>query len=87
MNEALVLILRILGLVLTAAGMAVVFAAPKIAEKYGLIEKKQISPELLEKMPEEEQKKFRRDSAILDVKFRGLLLAAPGLVLVLIAFR
>lgn len=87
MNETLELILRIIGLALTAAGMVVVYAAPRIAESKGLIDKKSIPPERLEKMSEEEQKKFRRDSAILDVKFKGLLLAAPGLILILIAFR
>ena len=87
MNETLELILRILGLVVAMAGMVVVYAAPKIVDKKGLTEKKKIPPEHLEKMSEEEQQKFRRDSAILDVKLKGLMLAAPGLILILIAFR
>lgn len=87
MSETLELILRILGLIIATAGMIVVYAAPKIVAKKGLAEKKQIPPEHLEKMSEEEQKKFRLDSAILDVKLKGLMLAAPGLVLILIAFR
>lgn len=87
MSDTLELILRILGLIIATAGMIVVYAAPKIVAKNGLAEKKQIPPEHLEKMSEEEQKKFRLDSAILDVKLKGLMLAAPGLILILIAFR
>ena len=87
MNETLELILRILGLALSAAGLVVVYAAPHIVDKRGLVGRKKIPPELVEHMTPEEQDKFRRDSAILDVKFRGLLLAAPGFIMILIAFH
>jgi hypothetical protein len=85
MNETLELILRIVGLLVAAAGLVVVYLAPRIVDRRDLAARKQIPPELAE-MTEEEQAKYRRDSAILDVKLRGLLLAAPGFVLILIAF-
>ena len=56
MDATLELILRILGLLLAAAGMVVVYAAPKIVEKKGLAEKKQIPLEHLENMSEENRR-------------------------------
>jgi hypothetical protein len=87
MNETLQLILRILGLATAAAGMLVVYLAPRIVDKRGLAGKKTLDPTLVEHMTPEEKDKLRRDSAIVDVKLRGALIAAPGLVLILIAFR
>lgn len=87
MNETLQIILRILGLAVTAAGMVVVYLAPRIVDKRGLAAKKTLDPKLVEHMTPEEQDKMRRDSAIVDIKLRGALLAAPGLILILIAFR
>ena len=86
-NDILTWILRILGLLVAAAGMAVVYAAPVIVDKRGLAELKKVDPKLMEHYTPEEQAKYKRDSAILDVKLRGLLLAAPGFILILIGFR
>lgn len=87
MDPTLQLILRILGLVLAAAGMVVVFLAPRYVDRKGLADKKQLDPKLLEHLQPEEHQKYRRDAAILDIKLRGMILAAPGLILILIAFR
>ncbi len=62
-------------------------AAPKIAERYGLIEKKQIDPERVKHLPPEDQEKYRREMAILDVKLRGLMFSAPGFILIMIVFN
>ncbi|MDD2442541.1 MAG: hypothetical protein PHG76_10525 [Eubacteriales bacterium] len=86
MNPTLELILRILGLVIAAGGLVVVYMAPRIVDKKGLAAQKTLPPDLDEMMTPEEKDKYRRDSAILDIKLRGLLLAAPGFVLILIAF-
>jgi hypothetical protein len=86
MNATLEWILRILGLLFAGAGLAVVYAAPRIVDKRGLAERKTVDPRLVDHYSPEEQAKFKRDSAILDIKLRGLLLAAPGFVLILIAF-
>ncbi|MDW7658647.1 MAG: hypothetical protein SCM11_15880 [Bacillota bacterium] len=87
MNETLELIARILGFVIAAAGLAVVYSAPKIVDKRGLAKHKSIPQDMDEKMTPEEKDKYRRDMAVLDVKLRGLLIAAPGFVLILIGFR
>jgi len=86
MNPTLELVLRIIGVLIAAAGIAVVWLAPRIAEKRGLIDRKKIDPKLVEHMQPEEQEKYRREAAILDVKLYGLLIGTPGFVLILIAF-
>lgn len=87
MNPTLELILRIGGLVIAAGGMAVVFLAPRIVDRRGLADRKKLDPRLLTSLDDAHQAKVRRDAAILDVKLRGLLLGAPGFILILIAFR
>lgn len=87
MNVTLILILRILGLLIAAAGVTVIFAASKIVEIRGLAEKKPDDPSLPETLSAEEKAKLKRESAVLDIKLRGLAIAAPGFILVLIAFR
>jgi len=87
MNDTIVLVLRILGIALTAVGMILVWLAPWIVKKYGLTARKKIDPKLTGHMSEEELEKFRQESAVLDVKLRSLLVALPGLILILIAFR
>ena len=87
MDPTLELILRILGLLIAAAGLVVVYGAARIVDKKALVSKRQIPAEMAEVMTEEEKNKYRRDMAILDVKLKGLALAAPGFILILIAFR
>jgi len=87
MNPTLEWILRVLGLTIAAAGIVVVYLAPMIVDKKGLATKKVVDPRYLEHLTPEEQEKYRRDSAIVDIKLRGLLIAAPGFALILIAFR
>ncbi|NLO37400.1 MAG: hypothetical protein GX112_13765 [Clostridiaceae bacterium] len=86
MNPTLELLLRILGLVIAAGGLVVVYMAPRIVDQKGLAARKKLPPDMDEMMTPEEKDKYRRDSAILDIKLRGLLLAAPGFALILIAF-
>jgi hypothetical protein len=86
MNETVELILRILGLLIALAGLAVVYAAPRIVDKRDLASRKKIPPDMENMMTPEEKEKYKRDMAILDVKLRGLILASPGFVLILIAF-
>ncbi len=87
MNPTLELILRILGLAIAAAGIVVVYLAPKIVDRKGLAARKTVDPYLIEDLSPEELTKYVRNAAIVDVKLRGLLIAAPGLILILIAFR
>ena len=87
MDPVLRLVLTVIGFVLAAIGLVIVYAAPRIVDKKGLAEKKVIDPKTLEHLPPESHDKYRRDSAILDVKLRGLLVAAPGFILIMIVFR
>ena len=87
MNDTIELILRIMGFLIAACGLVVVYAAPRIVDRKGLADKKQLPPDMQEMMKPEEKEKYKRDMAILDVKLKGLLIAAPGFVMVLIAFR
>ncbi len=87
MSKTVILILRILGLTISGLGIFIVYLAPRIVDHYGLAAKKQLDPRLLEALEPEQQEKYRRDAAILDVKLRGLLVASPGFALILIAFR
>lgn len=86
MNPTLLLILRILAIAISAAGIGVVFLAPSIVDRRGLAAGKTLDPHLVAHLQPEEQEKFRRESAILDVKLRGLLIGLPGFILILIAF-
>jgi hypothetical protein len=87
MDPTVELIMRILGFILAGIGLVIVYAAPKIVDRRGLAAKKEVDPRVLEHLPAENLEKYKRDAAILDVKLRGLIFAAPGFVLILIAFR
>jgi hypothetical protein len=87
MGGTLGLVLKILGFAIAAAGMMVVYLAARIVDRRGLAAKKQIDPTLVEHLTPEEQEKARRNSAITDIKLVGALIALPGMILIMIAFR
>ncbi|NLW12480.1 MAG: hypothetical protein GX028_10765 [Clostridiaceae bacterium] len=87
MGEGLILALKIVGLLFVAAGVIVIFLAPRIVDRNGLAEKKQDDPRLTAMMDDEQKAKFKRDAAIVDIKLKGLLLASPGFIIVLVLFR
>ena len=87
MNDALEIILKIAGGLIALAGLAVVYGAAKIVTARKLDEKKTVDPERTALMDEEQISKFKRDSAILDVKLKGILIALPGFVILLVMFR
>ena len=80
-------VLTVLGGILVLAGIVIVYLAPKIVEKKKLDETKEIDPERVAGLNEEGISKFRKESAILDVKVKGILIALPGAVLILILCR
>ncbi|MDD4461588.1 MAG: hypothetical protein PHP94_04670 [Eubacteriales bacterium] len=86
MSQTTELILRIIGLIIAAVGLAVVYLAPRIVDRKHLDVGRQVDPKVAEHLTPEELANYRRDGAILDIKLKGLLLAAPGFVLILIAF-
>jgi hypothetical protein len=87
MDPVLKIILIVAGGVLAAFGLLIILAAPTLVAKRGLAAKKTIDPALIEHMAPEEQEKYRRDMAALDVKLRGLIFAVPGFILLLVALR
>ena len=87
MGIVLEIILKVIGGLLAVAGLVIIYAAAKIVEVRKLDEKKQIDPERVANLDEEAIKKYKRDSAILDVKIRGVLIALPGFIIILIMFR
>lgn len=87
MPPVLETILLVISGILVIAGVAVVYAAPRIVEKKKLDEAKSVDPERIAGLNEEGIRKFKRESAILDVKVKGVLIALPGAVIVLILCR
>lgn len=87
MNTTMEIILKIVGAILAVAGLVVIYGAPKIVDVRKLDEKKKVDPERIALLDEEQVKKFKRETAILDVKIKGLLIAIPGFLVLLILFR
>ncbi len=86
MDSTLRLALTILGFVFAGIGLVVVYLAPKIVRHYGLADKKKLDDKIMAVLSAEEQAQRKLDSAILDVKIKGLILSAPGFILILIVF-
>lgn len=87
MDPTLKLVLTILFGVVALAGLLVVLLAPVVVDKRGLAAKKKVDPRIAESLPEEQIAKYRRDSAILDVKLVGVALAVPSLFLIVYVLR
>jgi len=87
MNQTLEIILKILGGIIAIAGLVVVYGAPKIVDDKKLGEKKVVDPERVALLDEEQIKKFKRDTAVLDLKIKGILIALPGFIILLIMFK
>lgn len=81
------IVLQVLGLLILAVGIFVVYAAPRIVEKRRLDEKKVVDPERTADLSEEDLKKFKREAAILDLKIKGVLIALPGALMILILYK
>ncbi|MHB8963405.1 MAG: hypothetical protein ACYC5K_09665 [Saccharofermentanales bacterium] len=87
MGQTVKIILQVLGILVLAVGVFIVYAAPRIVEKRGLDEKKTIDADRAAGLSEEEIKKLKRESAILDLKIKGVLVALPGAILILIMYK
>jgi hypothetical protein len=79
------LVLKVLGILLVVAGVAMVFMARQIVEKYNLSHKAKVDFE--HEMGEEELKEFKKGKAAVNMKMLGMLVALPGFILILIAFK
>lgn len=87
MGDIAEITLKIIGAILGLLGLIIVYAAPKIVEKKKLDEKREVDSNRIEGLSEEEVLKFKKDSAILDVKIKGLMVALPGFLIILIMFK
>ena len=87
MNTTMEIILKIAGAVIALAGLAVIYGASKIVKAKNLDEKKKVDPERTALMDEEQLKKYKHDAAVLDVKIKGVLVALPGFIILLVMFR
>lgn len=87
MGIATEIIMKILGGLIAIAGLIVIYGAAKIVDFKKLDEKKQVDPERIATLDEEQVKKFKRDAAILDVKIKGVLIAIPGFLVLLVMFK
>ena len=81
----MVLILKILTVVFVIPGMATVLAARWIVKKYALDRKMQCEYE--DEMTEEEIAQYKNNKAVINVKMAGMLIALPGFIAAIIAFR
>lgn len=79
------MILEILTFILLATGIFTVFSAGKIVEHYNL--DKKVKSDFEYEMQEEELNSYRHNSAVVNVKILGMLIALPGFILIFIVFR
>ena len=79
------MIFKILAFVFLVPGFIVVFAARWAVKKYGLDQKVKVDFE--DKLEEEELTQYKFNKATVNLKMLGMLIALPGLALILFAFR
>ncbi|MGE5613828.1 MAG: hypothetical protein ACM3XR_05430 [Bacillota bacterium] len=77
--------LKIIAGILVLSGFAIVVGARKLVKIFNLDKKITISNE--SEMDEEEAGDYRLVKATFNVKLYGMLIALPGLILTLIAFK
>lgn len=77
--------LQVISILFILAGSVSVYFAPFIVRKYNLAER--VSCEYESSMSEEELLDYKNSKAVFNVKILGMLLALPGVILVIIAFK
>ncbi len=82
--EAIDLVLKILAFVFMVPGFGIIYGARRIVERYRLYEKMQCPFE--QELSEDELREYKFDKALLNVKFLGLAVAVPGIVLLFVSF-
>lgn len=79
------LALKIMAGIFLIAGFGTVLEAKLIVKKMKLDQK--VSVNFENEMDDEEEAQYKRDKAMINVKMTGMLIALPGLILTLIAFK
>lgn len=77
--------LRFLPLLFLASAGVMVFGAKYFVKKYEM--DKKVKCEYADEMTAEEVEKYKFDKAVVNLKMLGMLVALPGVVLVLVLFR
>ncbi|NLM59490.1 MAG: hypothetical protein GX194_10335 [Clostridium sp.] len=77
--------LKILMFLFIATGFGTVLAAKAIVKRFKFNEKTECNFE--HEMTDEELEKYKFERAVLNVKMLGMLIALPGLILVLFIYR
>lgn len=77
--------LKILAFVLVAMGALAVYSAKAVVNKFEL--DKKVKVEFENEMTEEEIANYKTQRAVLNIKIVGMLIALPGLIIVLVLFR
>lgn len=79
------LALKILTFVFLIPGVIIVFSARWIVKKYGL--DKNVKCDYESEMSEDEILLYKNNKAVINVKMLGMLIALPGFIMAIIAFR
>jgi len=77
--------LQVLSILFLLVGLVTVYLAPLIVRKCNLAEK--VSCECESSMSEEDLLEYKNSKAVINVKIFGMLIALPGVILVIIAFK
>jgi hypothetical protein len=79
------ILLKILAFLFLAAGALLVFGARRIVSRYKL--DRNVKCEYASEMTEEELALYRNNRATVNMKMIGMLVALPGLILILVLYR
>ncbi len=79
------MILKVLAFVFLIPGLLTAFSARWIVDKYNLADKMKCEHE--DEMNEDEIRQYKSNKAMINIKMLGMLIALPGLALVVIAFK
>ena len=77
--------LKIISIIFLIAGFLVVYSARFIVRRFGL--DRNAKCDFANEMSEEELQEYKFNKTVVNVKMLGMLIALPGIVLLLIAFR
>lgn len=79
------LIFKILGFLFLVPGIVIVFGAREAVKRFSV--GKNTKVEFQNEMSEAELVQYKENAAVIKVKMLGMLIALPGFVLLLIAFK
>jgi len=84
-KERCMLLFKVLSFIFLVPGVLIVFGAGKIVSRFNLSHKVKCDYE--QEMNESEIKEYKHNKAVFNMKMIGMLVALPGFILFLIAFK